>query len=242
MQRNRGAMQSLCPSLGGIALVMLGVHSAAASADYKAVFLFPAGQPGSPDAFSQVAAGGQTIGTGVGTGVPLGGNSHALLYTASGQPYIDLNPTVLPGIITSGANATDGTHQIGFVNGPGTNYRNHAVVWSGSANSVVDINPTNINGFFASVGTAISGSQVVGYGNGFSLEHALVWDGLTNSAVDVNPDGFTFSHALGTDGTHQVGYGLKGNDLPEGNRVHKLSLREKAVFGSKSRVVKELVR
>lgn len=211
MQRNRGALKSVRPSLGLIALIVPGLHSARASADYKAVYLFPANESGFPDS-SQTAAGGQTIGTGNGTAVPPGGNGHALLYTASAQPYIDLNPTVLPGIITSGANATDGTHQIGFVNGPGTNYRNHAVVWTGTANSVVDINPTNINGFFASVGTAISGTQVVGYGNGFGLEHALVWDGLTNSAVDVNPSGFTFSHALGTDGTHQVGYGLKGNN------------------------------
>ena len=37
--------------------------------------------------------------------------------------------------------------------------------------------------------------------------HAVIWTGTAASMVDVNPSGFTFSEALATNGSVQVGYG-----------------------------------
>jgi len=37
--------------------------------------------------------------------------------------------------------------------------------------------------------------------------HALLWNGSAGSVVDLNPSGFPASHAYGTDGTQQVGWG-----------------------------------
>ena len=60
--------------------------------------------------------------------------------------------------------------------------------------------------------TIVSG-QAVGAGDPTSnVSHALLWS-ADGSVADLNPTnltGYTFSEAVGTDGTHQVGYGAIG--------------------------------
>jgi hypothetical protein len=61
-------------------------------------------------------------------------------------------------------------------------------------------------GYEGTYGQATAGGQQVGYSWGTASSHALLWSG-SGSAIDLHPAGFSFSQAMGTNGTRQVGYG-----------------------------------
>jgi hypothetical protein len=124
---------------------------------------------------------------------------------------VDLNPA---GFTNSGANATNGTQQVG---GGTTGGVDHALLWTGTAASVVDLHPA---GFVSSGAAGTNGSQQVGSGVlASNFAHALRWAGTAASAVDMNPSGFNNSYAQGTSGIQQVGF---GDGSATGGQTHAL--------------------
>ncbi|HSZ54284.1 MAG TPA: hypothetical protein VK797_01390 [Tepidisphaeraceae bacterium] len=58
----------------------------------------------------------------------------------------------------------------------------------------------------------VSATQMVGAGTVASGNaNALVWSNGAPTAINLNPPGFADSYAIGTDGLHQVGYGMVDN-------------------------------
>jgi hypothetical protein len=81
------------------------------------------------------ASGDQQVG--YGEGIATGGSEHAMLWSGTAASAVDLNPTDLGGVLTSYANATNGTEQVGFGQfDPGLA---NALLWSGTAASAVNL-------------------------------------------------------------------------------------------------------
>ena len=126
---------------------------------------------------------------------------HALLWNGSAASVVDLNPTNLPGVTSSLASATDGTHQVGW-SSPGTQ-AHYALLWNGTAASAVDLNP---GGFVTSMAFGVGGNQQVGMGlTASGGGGALLWTGTAGSAVLLGGGA-----AYGTNGKQQVGAGSTG--------------------------------
>jgi hypothetical protein len=117
------------------------------------------------------------------------------------------------GFTDSAANATDGSHQVGFGYN-GSNF--HAVLWTATAASAVDLHPSNI-AISDSRAFGVNNGQEVGWANGSGTgnqQHAMLWIGGSNVATDLHPTnltGFVTSTAYDTNGTYQVGVGQMGD-------------------------------
>lgn len=179
----------------------------------SAVDLHPTGLTGVDQSVAYGLSATQQVGRGysdLGSANPIG---HALLWNGSAASVVDLNPTSLPGITTSLASATDGSHQVGWGWPSPTSRTPHALMWGGTAASAVDLNP---NGIMSSMALGVGGDQQVGQGfttSGRSV--ALVWTGSVSSALDLAND----ATAVATNGKQQVGYGSAAGT---GNAVHAL--------------------
>lgn len=171
--------------------------------------------------------GQQRVGAARLAGAALPENTHAFLWTGNSPTPIDLHPA---NWTYSWAHATDGIHQVGYVEGQNPPYSNRrAALWSGTPESLVLLSPLSDWGFSEAV--AIAGNQQVGFvdssfcGNGTGSAtdggggctyriHAMVWSGTPESRVDLHPTalaganapGDQRSRALDTDGASQVGY------------------------------------
>ncbi len=129
----------------------------------------------------------------------VGGNSagDAMLWNGSSGSYVDLDPGNDAG---SGANATNGTNQVGFVETTSTEY---AAIWSGTASSCVVLNP---GGYTKSDALALSANQQVGWATLNNVQHAGLWTGTAASFVDLEPSWASKSQAYSTAGSQQGGY------------------------------------
>jgi hypothetical protein len=190
--------------IGAVCGTVLGSGSGSsrgsnASAQYVAIDLHSSGY-----SYTQATgiAGGQQVGRSY-SSIENPGVHHALLWQGSASSIVDLHPH---GFTYSFALATNGTIQVGSGSAPGKGW--HALKWSGSADSVVDLDPDSP---VTSEARAIAGDQIVGYGR----SHALMW--TSGGVVDLNPNGFVYSEAFATDGTHQAGTGI-----PSGGHLHAL--------------------
>jgi len=102
----------------------------------------------------------------------------------------------------------------------------HAILWSGPAGQPIDLTPTGV--VTASVNALVVGQQVGSFtpevSTGTFGPHAAIWSGTPASLVDLNPSSeLTTSVALGTDGSHQVGY-VAVSGLPGPSRIPKAAL------------------
>ena len=119
---------------------------------------------------------------------------HALLWTGmTPNSAVDLHPTKLPGFVSSFANDTNGSQQLGAAGmdmydsfSSGVYYftgSEHAMLWTGTADSAVDLHPS---GFAASDALATNGSIQVGWGlTDIGTYQALAWSGTADSAVNL---------------------------------------------------------
>jgi hypothetical protein len=134
---------------------------------------------------------------------------HAALWRGTAASVVDLHPTGI-GCQSSYANATDGSHQVGYgyfpTSGNTTPYR--ALFWSGTAASAVVLHPP---GFTHSFAEGVGGNEQVGYAyntlQGDGYVRALLWRGTAASVVSLHPAGFLATSALATNGSQQVGFG-----------------------------------
>jgi hypothetical protein len=145
--------------------------------------------------------------------------THAFLWNGNSPAPIDLHP---PNWTYSKANATDGTSQVGYVEGQNPPYSNrHAALWNGTPENVVYLWPLSDWGL--SEALSIGGNQQVGFvdrsfgGNAGGITyriHALLWAGTPESVVDLHPTSLPGANAPGdqrswavdTDGVSQVGH------------------------------------
>jgi hypothetical protein len=110
---------------------------------------------------------------------------------------------------THGGSGTDGTQQVGFAFGSGTNQSDHAILWYGTAYSAVDLQPAGTY-YNQSTAVATDGTKQVGGAEVGSDSHAILWSSSASSYVDLNPTnltGFTSSSANALIGNKQVGNG-----------------------------------
>jgi hypothetical protein len=133
---------------------------------------------------------------------------HAALWRGTAASVVDLHPSGI-GCQRSYANATDGSHQVGYGYFPtpsNTPYR--ALLWSGTAAGAVVLHPP---GYTHSFAEGVGGNEQVGYayntlqGDGYG--RALLWRGTAASVVSLHPAGFLATSALATNGSQQVGFG-----------------------------------
>ena len=120
----------------------------------------------------------------VGRGEDAHGQSHALLWTATGALATDLNPP--GGYDLSLAAAVDGGQQVGFVSGTATGGAAHAALWTGSAASFTDLNP---DGFVQSNAYSVRDGIQVGCGSPSSAswtQRALAWTGSAETVLDLH--------------------------------------------------------
>ncbi|MFL6333111.1 MAG: hypothetical protein ACJ754_07180 [Pyrinomonadaceae bacterium] len=173
------------------------------------------------DAEGRGAGAGQAAGTGRIPGSAYPTDTHAIFWPKLGGG-VDLHP---PDFRHSAALGTDGLRQVGYGNGPPTQFARHALLWRGSANVYVDLHPAGV--WNDSVARAVAGGQQVGNINNYFYttyersitEHAALWRGTAASVVDLHPRGVGCerSYANDTDGRQQVGYGYfpsNANDAP----------------------------
>lgn len=157
--------------------------------------------PGTAYSYAYATKGGQQVGI----VTPSGGseNYRAALWHGS-NAWTNLSPA---GALRSGAQATDGTLQGGWVDFPfGNSYVRHATLWSGSAESALDLSPTGSQG---SAVLGMSPGQQVGWARpvGMLAEHAAIWSGSAQSVLDLHPIGNPGeSHLNATIGWAQVGW------------------------------------
>jgi len=166
-------------------------------------------------------AGQQRVGAARIAGAVYPEHTHAFLWVGQSASPIDLNP---PDWMYSRASATDGAHQVGYVEQPGAG--RFAALWTGSAASLNLLTP--IGGLSNySEAFSVAGNQVVGYidysfcgndtdgGGGCTYRiHATTWNGTAERRIDLHPTtlaganspGDQRSWAVNTDGTSQVGH------------------------------------
>ena len=145
----------------------------------------------------------------VGSGVPPTGLIHALLFSGSGKPVVDLNPD----IDTYGASSAYGiSHnkivgEADITNGPGPIA--HAFLWLGSADHFVDLNPAGfLESGAGSIDPVAGDAQFGGGGAQDGSSHALLWHNTADSVIDLTPAGFQSTFAGGIYGNTQVGSGI----------------------------------
>jgi hypothetical protein len=196
--------------LFGVLLVQPALASPQA---YKCIDLYALEiAPNFTDAYIPFGTGGLLVGRAV---TQPNFETHALLWSGPSGAPTDLHPT---GFERSQALGSDLVQQVGNGHGPSTSGFEHALLWTGSASSAVDLHPSPLLGddFSASRAIGVGGNVQVGYGNGSSTggNHALLWNGTADSAIDLHPVGLNYlvgSQALATDGTQQVGHGIKAD-------------------------------
>jgi hypothetical protein len=152
---------------------------------------------------------------GSGSGLPTGGNQHALLWHGTPESFVDLNP---PGFSNSFAFGVSGNHQVGLGWGDATDGAGHVLLWHGSAESVVDLHP---DGFASSQAIDIDGDEIVGAAapnDDDFIQHALLWTGLGEGLVELHPPQYYDSVAVAVDQGSQVGTG----SVLGGTRYHAL--------------------
>jgi hypothetical protein len=141
-------------------------------------------------------------------GVVMTGDN-AFLWNGSASTAVNLNPAGF----SSDAWGTDGVNQVGAGISTTTGNLPHALLWSGSA-SDKDLNPS---GWVGSLAMAVQGNQEVGWGvptqvgdSSFQNDprDAVLWNGSATSYTDLSPAGFSYSEALGTNGSQQIGVGF----------------------------------
>ena len=140
-----------------------------------------------------------------------GGYQFAHVWSGTSASAVSLHPPIF-GARHSGALATTGTHQAGWV--AFFNLGNqHAALWSGTAASFVDLHPT-APGITTSEVTGMSGTRQVGGVHTLTSGFAGMWQGTPGSWTDLHPAwvGATGSWALGAGGDQQVG-GVAWHDL-----------------------------
>lgn len=189
-------MKSALACLGCI--LLLGI---AASAQYVAIDITPAGLSGQWNATSGSVFGGVAYSS----AMP---NGHA--YLSNGTAFRDLNP---PNWYSSQVLGEAGGQRVGFglaVPSVDLTAGTHALLWVGATASRIDLNMSNWGYTFA---TCTTGSQQGGYGlppkgkgKASTNTHALIWSGSAASAIDLNPTGIVESRIYGCSGTVQVGY------------------------------------
>ncbi|MFL6208977.1 MAG: hypothetical protein ACJ74W_09015 [Pyrinomonadaceae bacterium] len=200
-----------------IPLACILLHASLVHAqNYQVVIYQP--PPGISETQGLGIGGLQRVGAGRITGATYPDYTHALLWTGSVVVPIDLHP---PGWTYSSASATNGSQQVGYVEGHNYPYTGrHAALWSGTPSSLVLLSPVESGDY--SEALSIAGDQQVGYvdssfgGNegGYTyIIHATLWRGTPESMVDLHPQlpgvnapGDQRSKAFDTDGTSQVGY------------------------------------
>jgi hypothetical protein len=123
------------------------------------------------------------------------GGGHAALWYGTAASFVDLHPA---GAVISGAAATDGTLQGGWVSltGNGT----QAALWAGTPESFINLTP----GGGGSVYGMVPGQQVGEASIGGQV-HAVMWSGTPESIVDLHPGPTGNSRLYATCGTAQVG-------------------------------------
>jgi hypothetical protein len=148
--------------------------------------------------------------------------THALLWLGNSTTPIDLHPSQWS---YSRASATDGTHQVGYVEGQTSSYSGrYAALWSGTSDSIVILPPFDIGAY--SEALSIAGNEIVGY-NDYSFNggagdggggttyiiHAALWNVSSANLIDLHPNlpganspGDQRSKAYDTDGAYQVGW------------------------------------
>jgi hypothetical protein len=137
----------------------------------------------------------------VGSGVPIGGDRHALLWSGTAKSAVDLHPA---GCLSSIAFGVGDGQQVGAVWPSNTTVAPHAALWKGSAESFVDLQPS---GFGESRALAVAAGRQVGYGAVIGGYRALLWNGTADSVVDLHqflPAGFFSSEAYGVDASGNV--------------------------------------
>ncbi len=182
---------------GGISHASLWTGSAASWVD-----LHPAGFHHS---IAWGAGGGQQVGL-VNDFV-----DRAAMWSGSAGSLVVLNPPPVASMeFTSLAYATDGAHQVGYVELEGSP---KAALWSGTAVSWVNLHPA---GMISSWGYGVQGSRQVGIVRvADSSSHAALWSGSAASWVDLHIAGALNSRASDVQGNQQVGYVV----LPSGQHA-----------------------
>ena len=140
----------------------------------------------------------------------------------------------------SKANATDGNHQVGYVEGQNPpNVNRRAALWSGTPESLVLLWPLSDWGYSEALSAA--GGEQVGYvdksfcvngstdgGSGCTyLIHAIAWRGTPESRIDLHPvslagandPGDQRSRAVDTDGMNEVGNANFALPVPGGGYI-----------------------
>ena len=138
---------------------------------------------------------------------PVGGQYHALVNNLPSGAATDLNPPV--GYSSSLVFGTDGVHQVGVAASNAGDAV--AALWSGTSGSFVSLANATYVGARA---FAVGGNEQVGVAGApgtvqNTLNRAVLWHGSGASMVDLTPYPLSSSYdayALGTDGTHQVGW------------------------------------
>ena len=187
-------MRTACVSA---ALILAG--ASAASAQYTAVILHPAGRASSSAAGAR--AGSQVGAAGTSAFTP----TRAALWTGSAASYIDLHPA--SGYFRTFAAATDGPIQGGYGTLDAGASISHALIWRGSAATVIDLHPAGVPGYDISqvfgAGEGLQAGLITGSGAVF--EHAALWAGSAVAFTDLHPTGYLSSRANAISRGEQAG-------------------------------------
>jgi hypothetical protein len=165
------------------------------------------------------------VGGGQQVGYVIKKQASAALWRGTEKSLVVLHPT---GAITSVANDTDGTRQVGYAGydvrvrqeaakGNKTARFNYAMVWNGTAASATSIHPYPVNSLpginlSQSYALGVNGSWIVGYAGDQTkfgspaYSHAIVWDAEYQS-TDLNaylPAGFVGAQATSVDANGNV--------------------------------------
>lgn len=194
---------------GGLFLLAMGFLCATARGDYSVIDLYTMNPPAGltyPSAAGQVAT--DTTGQ-VGGFASNGVVDNAILWNSSGVA-LNLNPTTLAGINSTGIKSIGGGQQVGSGGATRNAASNHALVWSGTAGSAIDLHPVSFTGITNSAALGTDGSHQVGaWQSNNGLPHALLWSGSAASVIQLQPTqfpGYVESAAVGVSGNQQVGY------------------------------------
>jgi hypothetical protein len=105
----------------------------------------------------------------------------------------------------SGAFATDGTQQGGYIS---NTINSNAALWFGTAASFVDLNPPDA--VSSDIFSVANGKQFGEIELADGDVHATLWSGNAASAIDLNNPSYADSESLATNGTEEIGI-VNGN-------------------------------
>src|SRR3954462_11327709 len=162
----------------------------AAAQNYQVIIYDP--PAGFDETRGEGTAGQQHVGAARIGGAVYPQYTHAFLWNGNSTTPTALHP---PNWTYSKASATDGTRQVGYVEGQNPPYSGRrAALWSGTPESLVLLWP--LSDWGSSEAFSIAGTQQVGYldrsfcGNegGCTYRiHAALWSGTAESWVDLHP-------------------------------------------------------